>query len=225
MSIPTMNQIRMQPRGRRASPSMAASIVGAVLAGALSWAGAAAAATPAGIDMSRLSEAQVAMADISRPGVPGKTFAAATIIDAPLPKICATLQDYASYPGFMPNTESAKVSASAPDYTMVDMTLKLPMGKIKKYRLKMAGQASAQRCQLAWKLAPWDGLKQEDTIADTSGAWLLTPAANPAKTVVSYTVYTDPGPVPLGFGWIVDSMSKDSIPKMLDALRSKVRHP
>jgi ABC-type sugar transport system substrate-binding protein len=47
-------------------------------------------------------------------------------------------------------------------------------------------------------------------------------AAARGKTGVRYLVYTDPGPVPMGFGWIVDSMSKDSIPKMLEALRARV---
>lgn len=199
--------------------AIGATLAGALLAGATPCA----AAAPAGIDMSRLSESQVAMVDTSRPGAPGKSFAAATIIAAPVAKLCATLQDYSAYPSFMPNTESAKVSASAADHKLVDMTLKLPMGKVKKYRLRMEGQGAPQRCQLSWKLVPWEGLKQEETIADTSGAWLLTPAADPARTVVSYTVYTDPGPVPMGLGWIVDSMSKDSIPKMIEALRGKVK--
>lgn len=182
-------------------------------------------AAPAAIDMTRVSESQVTMVDVSRPNTPGKSFAAATVIAAPLAKICATLQDYSGYPAFMPNTESARVSASAADHKLVDMTLKLPMGKVKKYRLKMAAQTTAQRCQLSWKLVPWEGLKQEETIADTSGAWILTPAADPARTVVSYSVYTDPGPVPMGLGWVVDSMSKDSIPKMIDALRARVAQP
>lgn len=204
-------------------PSVIAAMACALLA--VASPAAVAAATPAAIDMSRVSEAQVTMVDVSRPNTPGKSFDAATIIAAPLSKICATLQDYSAYPAFMPNTQSAKVSTSAADHKLVDMTLKLPMGKVKKYRLKMEAQATAQRCQLSWKLAPWPGLKQDETIADTSGAWILTPAADPAKTLVSYAVYTDPGPVPMGLGWVVDSMSKDSIPKMIDALRARVAQP
>ncbi|MBI3230558.1 MAG: hypothetical protein HYZ45_10375, partial [Burkholderiales bacterium] len=48
-------------------------------------------------------------------------------------------------------------------------------------------------------------------------------AGDDSKTVVRYYVSTDPGPVPLGLGWIVDSMSKDSIPKMLAAVKNRVR--
>ena len=163
------------------------------------------------------------MEDQSKPGSPGKTFMAATIIDAPLPKICAVIQDFAQYPAFMPNTAKTSVSAGADKTSLVDITLNLPLGKVKKYRLKMTPNVTPQQCRLEWKQMPWEGLKQEETIADTAGYWLLTPqAANPNKTVVTYFVFTDPGPVPLGLGWIVDSMSKDSIPKMLAALRKRV---
>jgi hypothetical protein len=34
-------------------------------------------------------------------------------------------------------------------------------------------------------------------------------------------VYADPGPVPFGFGWIVDMMSKRSLPRTLEALRAR----
>lgn len=185
-------------------------------------AGAASAADPA-FTAAQLSETRVAMKDVSRAGAAGKAFVAGTIINATPAKICAALQDYASYPDYMPNTESTRVSSSGAGFAVIDVTLKLPMGKIKKYRLKMTPEVSAERCELAWKLVPWPGLKQDETIVDTSGAWVLVPLpSNPAKTVVNYAVSTDPGPVPLGFGWIVDSLSKDSIPTMLDALRGKV---
>jgi hypothetical protein len=174
------------------------------------------------IDASKLSDTSVTMVDLSKSASPGKTFAAGTIINAPMQDVCALLQNYSAYPGFMPNTESAKVSQSGAGHTLVDITLKLPMGKIKKYRLRMEPKVSADACVLAWKLVPWPGLKQEETIVDTTGQWQLTPGVSAGKTVVRYTVYTDPGPIPFGLGWIVDSLSKDSIPQTLDAVRKRV---
>jgi hypothetical protein len=178
----------------------------------------------AAIDMSSLSETEVAMEDQSQAGKAGKAFLAATIINAPMAKICTQIQDFAQYPAFMPNTAKTSVSAGPDKTSLVEITLSLPLGKIKKYRLKMTPNVTPQQCRLEWKQVPWSGLKQDETIADTSGYWLLTAnAADPNKTVVSYFVFTDPGPVPLGLGWIVDSMSRDSIPKMLAALRNRVR--
>lgn len=169
------------------------------------------------------SAAEVALVDISKPGVPGKTFSASTSMPASMASVCAAIQDYAAYPQFMPNVDKVKVAPAGDGATLVDITLKLPMGKIKQYRLKMTPTTSAGSCQLRWKLVPVAGLKPDETIADTSGFWQLAPEASDAsQTSVKYQVYTDPGPVPMGFGWIVDSMSRDSIPKMFEALRKRV---
>ena len=176
----------------------------------------------ADIDVNHLSETQVDISDVSKAGVAGKSFVAGTIIDAPLPKLCAIIDNYADYPSFMPNTDKTVVVQAADTISVVDMTLKLPLGKIKKYRLRMEAKNSPQACHLAWKMVPQPALTPEETIADTSGYWELTPhPANKNKTVVKYFVYSDPGPVPMGLGWIVDSLGKDSLPKTLEALRSK----
>ena len=190
---------------------------------AAGWMMAATLAGAATLDPATLSEEKVVMVEAGKAGAPGKAFLAGTVIAAPVSKVCATLLDYAGYPGFMPNLKETRVSRAADASTMVDMTLGLPLGKIKKYRLKMDSKVAPDRCQLSWKMLPWPGLKPEETIADTTGYWQLAPqAADRGKTVVQYYVYTDPGPVPTGLGWIVDSLSKDSLPKTLEALRNRV---
>lgn len=171
-----------------------------------------------------ISETQVSINDVSKSGAPGKAYLAATIINAPLARLCTIISDYPAYPGFMPNTDQAKVVQASETFSLVDMTLKLPMGKIKKYRLRMEPKVTASECHLAWKHVPQPELKQEDTIADTSGYWDLQPVATDKnKTTVKYYVYSDPGPVPMGLGWIVDSLGKDSLPKTLEALRAKAK--
>jgi hypothetical protein len=172
------------------------------------------------IDSAEVSESRVLVRDASKPGQPGKSFISATIIDAPLSRLCSIILNYSGYPGLMPNVEKTVVRRDAGDSSLVNMTLKLPMGKIKKYRLRMTPKTSAKSCELSWKLVPSEELKPEETIADTSGYWQLVPhSTDNGKTLVNYFVYTDPGPIPVGFGWIVDSLSKDSIPKTLEALR------
>jgi ribosome-associated toxin RatA of RatAB toxin-antitoxin module len=173
------------------------------------------------LDPAALREAEVTLREVTPAGAAGKAFIAGTIINAPMATLCAIVQDYASYPGFMPSVSKTVVTLGAERDRLVDMTLKLPLGKVKKYRLQMTPASTAQQCRLAWKMVPTAGLKPEETIADTTGYWLFTPAADPARTTVRYYVHTDPGPVPLGAGWIVDSMSKDSLPKTLEALRTR----
>lgn len=179
-------------------------------------------ADPQQIDTAILTDTRVEMIEVTKPGNPGKSFTAGTIINAPMQRLCAILLDFPAYPGFMPNTDKASVVQTSEEFSVVEMTLKLPLGKIKKYRLKMEPKLAKQQCWISWKLVPWEGLRPEETIVDTTGYWLLIPdSANANRTVVKYFVNTDPGAVPLGLGWIVDSMSKDSIPKTLDALRAK----
>jgi ribosome-associated toxin RatA of RatAB toxin-antitoxin module len=182
-------------------------------------AGAVHAADP--IDARKLSETAVTVVETSTPGSAAKSFAAGTIINARMDTLCALVQDYAGYPSFMPNTESAKVAMATPAHAIVDITLKLPMGKMKKYRLEMEPTVTPQMCTVAWKQVPWRGLKAEETIADTHGYWQFTPGAAAGKTIVKYVVSTDPGPIPFGLGWIVDSLSKDSIPQALEGLRKR----
>lgn len=171
-----------------------------------------------------LSESKVSVMDLSKSGSTGKTYLAATIIAAPLPKLCSVLQNYPDYPNFMPNTAKAVVVKTEARASLVDMTLKLPMGKEKKYRLRMETKSGNKTCRLEWKLVPRTDLAPSETIADTTGYWLLTPLpSDENKTVVKYHVYSDPGSVPVGLGWIVDAMGKDSLPKTLESLRGKVK--
>jgi len=64
------------------------------------------------IDVSGLSENQVATVDVSKPDRAGKTFIAATIINAPIQKLCSIILDYPNYPNFMPNTDKTKARSS-----------------------------------------------------------------------------------------------------------------
>ncbi|MBI3229447.1 MAG: hypothetical protein HYZ45_04445, partial [Burkholderiales bacterium] len=89
----------------------------------------------AAIDFNHLSESEVALEE--QPAKAGKAFAAGTIINAPMAKVCATIQDFAHYPEFMPNTSKVVVAPQADKSALIDVTLSLPLGKTKKYRLKM----------------------------------------------------------------------------------------
>lgn len=180
-------------------------------------------AAPQAPAVSTLSGNTVHVAEAPSPGLPGKAFTAWTLVAAPVPRLCAMVQDYAAYSSYMPNTKSALPVGEGDGYVLVDMTLDLPLGQQKKYRLRLEQQQQpdATQCKLAWQLVP-KGLAPADTIADTAGYWLFTPIPGESgKTLVEYHVYADPGPVPYGFGWIVEMMSKRSLPRTLEALRAQ----
>jgi len=180
------------------------------------------AAAPQAPDIAALEGGATRVSAAPSGGLPGKAFTAWTLIPASVPRLCAMVQDYPSYASYMPNTKSALPVGTGDGFVLVDMTLALPLGKEKKYRLRLEQeQPDAGQCKLAWRLVP-TGLAAADTIADTTGYWLFTPAAGDSgKTLVEYHVYADPGPVPFGFGWIVDMMSKRSLPRTLEALRAQ----
>ena len=181
-------------------------------------------AAPRDLDLSMVTETDVEIVDVSNLAVPGKTYVAATIMNASIQKLCSVIMNYPEYPLFMPNTERTTVVSTSADTTLVEMLLSLPLGKTKKYRLKMTPTVAPQSCQLAWKLVPMEGLQQSETITDTSGYWLLTPDPKDAsKTLVKYFVFADPGPIPFGLGWIVDMMTRISLTRTLEALRERVR--
>jgi hypothetical protein len=198
-------------------PALPAALLTGLLAGLL-------AALPA-FPARAASGETVTVSEMPQTAATGKTVLATTAMNTPPHKLCAIVQDYGAYGRYMPNTRSAVVvAAPAPGQVLVDMTLDLPLGKVKRYRLQLDAQAGPASCQLSWKLVPRDDLKAEDTIGDTSGYWKFTQQpANEAASVVEYFVYADPGPVPFGLGWIVDMMSKRSLPATLEALRGEAQ--
>jgi hypothetical protein len=141
-----------------------------------------------------------------------------------LEEVSGVLADYQSYPKFMPNVNEITIISSAQDATIVDYKLLLPMGVVKKYRLKFWSKKEEQRFQLFWKKLPWPGLKPEETVIDTYGQWILEKSPQRDGQVLAYyRVYTDPGNVPLGMGWIVDILTQKSIPDIIKGTRSRVK--
>lgn len=173
-------------------------------------------------DPATLASGAVQVVEASDGVQPGKAFTAWTLIAASVPRLCAMVQDYPSYASYMPNTKSALPVGAGDGYVLVDMTLELPLGQEKKYRLRLEPQQpDPSLCRLSWRLVP-TGLAASETIADTTGYWQFSPAPDDnGKTLVEYHVYADPGPVPYGFGWIVEMMSKRSLPRTLQALRTQ----
>lgn len=181
------------------------------------------ASVPQDLDLSTASETRVEVIDVSNLAVPGNTYVAATLMNGSVQKLCSVIMNYSEYPEFMPNTDKTTIVSTSEGATVIEMTLGLPLGKIKRYRLKMMPAVTPEYCQLSWKLVPWEGLRASETIVDTAGYWQLSPyPKDKNKTLVKYYVFADPGPIPYGLGWIVDVMTRISLPRTLEALRERV---
>ena len=74
-----------------------------------------------------------------------------------------------------------------------------------------------------WKKIDWPEIPDSDTIVDTRGVWVIKDfPEKKGHSIVLYKVYTDPGKIPWGFGWIVDILTGKSIYKVIKAVRERV---
>ncbi len=151
-------------------------------------------------------------------------YEAMGLIPGTVAQVSSVLTDYASYPKFMPDVKKTTVRISADKRKIVDHALGLPLGFVKKYRLKFHAKNSRGRTQLSWKKLPWPELKDKETVVDTYGQWILEdfPGAD-GQVLAYYRIYTDPGNIPLGTGWIVDTMTTESIEDMFKAIARRVK--
>lgn len=170
-----------------------------------------------------LSSGDVVLREVTNGKKRGKTFEAVGLIKATVSDVYQVLVKFEDYPKFMPNVSKCEILQRTDDRAILNYTLSLPLGKIKKYRLNMTFQNYKSRATLKWKLIEWQGLKKSETIEDTTGYWLLKEYPEKAEHIIAlYHVYTDPGPIPVGLGWIVDILTKNSVPDVVIKTRNRV---
>ena len=151
----------------------------------------------------------------------GQTFEAIAIFNADMERSAQAIKDYASYPAFMPNVEKIDIVKNDGKNAIINYHLGLPLGKKKRYRLALQAEDTDMHTIIQWQMQDWPEIPADERIGNTTGFWLLKPYKE-NKTLVRYHVYTDPGDVPFGLGWIVDFMSEKSIPKVLKNTRDYI---
>ena len=122
----------------------------------------------------------------------------------------------------MPNVSAVTLCEQAEPCSVVETTLRLPLGIKKRYRLRYTAARVAAGFELVWEKVDWPELKPSQTIVDTSGYWLVR-VFEEGGLIVVYHVYTDPGKVPLGLSGIARGMAKAKIPDGIVSLRERVR--
>jgi len=171
-----------------------------------------------------IAKGQIIVRRIAHSGKNAEEYEALGLIEGTLEEVAAVLADYESYPKFMPNVNEITITSSTEEATIVDYKLLLPLGFVKKYRLRFRSKKEEHKIQLFWKKVPWPGLKPEETVIDTYGQWILEKSPQQDGPVLAYyRVYTDPGNIPLGTGWIVDILTQKSIPNIMKGTRSRVK--
>ena len=171
-----------------------------------------------------ITEGKVIIHQVAKLEKNKQEYEAIGLIPGTLKEVSDVLTDYANYPKFMPDVEEITVRISADQGKIVDHKLGLPMGFVKKYRLKFHSKKEDGRTQISWKKLPWPGLKAGETVVDTYGQWIIEDFPGKAGQVLAYyRVYTDIGKIPLGTGWIVDFLTTESIENMFKGTRRRLK--
>ncbi len=163
---------------------------------------------------------KIVLRDIANPGLAGRTFEAIGTLPGTLDQVLAIILDYRHYDEFMPRVEHIVVTDEAPLVSLVEQHLKLPLGIVRRYRLRYTARPGANGFRVDWVKVPWPELPLSHSVADTSGHWQVAQAPHGGLLAV-YHVYTDPGRVPLGMKGLALSMSKHDLPKVIEAVRGR----
>ena len=155
-------------------------------------------------------------------GLKGRAYEAIGLIQGSLAEAESVLVDFEKYPDYMPNVADLKICERSDLMTIVETTLRLPLGTKKQYRLRYTAVRDDGGFRLNWEMLPWPELRPSRRIAGTSGFWRVSDFDEGGLLVV-YHVYTDPGHVPLGMTGIARGVAKHKIPDGIVKLRERVR--
>ena len=139
----------------------------------------------------------------------GEHYQVYGIVNADIQKVFNAVENFNDYSKFMPRFDYVEY-VSPLEYIF---NITLPMNIKYQYKIKIN---KSSPLWLAWETIPWE----ENSINETWGQWYLTPyGKSNNQTLVQYQVYTDPGYIPFGFEWIIDIMTRSSLPNTVKNLK------
>ena len=146
--------------------------------------------------------------------IDGEHYQIYGVINANINEVYHAIENFDNYSKFMTRLE--QVEYINPIEYIFHITL--PMDIRYQYRIKIK---KTNPIWLAWDTVPW----KENSIKETFGQWHLEPYKGSAnKTLVRYQIYTDPGYIPFGVEWIVDIMTRVSLPKTVKNLKTWIEN-
>ena len=165
---------------------------------------------------------KIVVRSIPNPGLKGRTYEAIGNMAGELEDVLAVILDYRHYGEFMPRVERIVVTDEGPMVALIEQHLKLPLGITRRYRLRYTARVGADGFRVDWVKVPWPEVPLSHSVVDTSGHWQVGRHAS-GGLVALYHVYTDPRHVPLGMKGLALSISKHDLPKVIEAVRDRLR--
>ncbi len=137
--------------------------------------------------------------------MPGATRS--VVINAPMDKLFAVIADYQSYPEFLLEVKSIRISKR--QGSEVDVHYEIEVLKKIRYTLRLKEEPPNR---ISWTFV------EGELMRDNRGHWLLEPAGE-GKTKATYSIEMKLGPlVPNS---IVNALVDSSLPKMLEAFKKR----
>ncbi len=164
---------------------------------------------------------EIVVKEIPTAQAAGVTYEVTGEVKTSMDVLLDVLVDYAAYGEFMPAVSRVDIVEQSGDMAVLNFILELPMDLSRRHRIQIElSQPDAKTARLEWYLVEWPGLKPSQTIRDTRGYWLIQEQAQ-NRLLVLYHVYSDPGEIPFGLGWLVEPMTKSSIPEAFTETRDR----
>jgi len=148
-------------------------------------------------------------------------------IDATSERVLKVIGDYDHFKDFMPYTRESREIKREGDDTYFYTYLTPPIVHNRDYTIKLTKQLVDSRpgyYKVSWQPANDQGppprAKTVRVEIDT-GYWLLEPAAEGKKTLVTYYLYTNPGgAIPT---WLANKANRDTLPNIIKAVKNRIK--
>ena len=146
----------------------------------------------------------------------GEHYQAYTIVNSNIESVFDAVENFENYPNFMPRFDSVQTIQNTDSTKEYIFNIILPLNILYKYKIKSKEYIGTDSAWLSWETIPWEG----NSINETWGQWYITPYnGSKNRTLIQYQVFTDPGYIPFGFEWIVNIMTKKTLPKTIENLK------
>ncbi|GEM_PF-800324 len=174
-------------------------------------------------DFRVLDQGKIVVKEIPGGKTPGKTFEAFSFIHCDLDQVYKKLIQFDQCVRYMPRLKKAEILDRGKNWVIVNYTLEVGMGKIKRYRLLMSHSKKDNQAKIEWKLIPWPGLKPKETIRYTEGFWHIQKfSMDTNRVLLTFHVYADPGEIPKGLRWLVNCFTKKSLPETIESVKKQL---
>jgi len=160
------------------------------------------------------------------PGSKIRELKAVVVVDFPVEKIWAVIDDIEKYTEFMPYLEEVQVLEKEPNKVVAYHRLDAPLVSERDYTLLIESTPEPEKRHYfrSWKIAEGAGPQIKDGIVRVrvcDGSWTLK-SVGPNKTHLTYFLHTHPGgSVPM---WIANKANTVSLPALFEAITNRTRN-